>query len=259
MTPDPPSHSCRQAMPTTGYPVACSGCSLPSPSSLSPRPGPAQPWSPVGINHSPALAQLQLPLGAGGVGPEVAWRWQQPSRVGFHASCWGCSVAVTTLPLNYLGLAPLPAPRLPGGSVTAVKSNPGCRRRVLALPAHLHAGLAGSSAAGGPAWGPGHLAKQFTDTHPSGLTPSRLVGNGDQGLNGCLRPRCPPARQPSLPLPHRPSGPVLRHHGAGTLRHGTARWDGSAGRVPSHGYRDQLLSAHDRCDNRAEYLLLFLF
>lgn len=40
-------------------------------------------------------------------------------------------------------------------------------------------------------------------------------------------------------------------------QHGTA-W-GRCRLGPSHGYRDQLLKARDLCDNRVEYLLLFLF
>lgn len=55
----------------------------------------------------------------------------------------GCSAAVTAFPLNYLGLALFPAPRLHGGSVTAAKSNPWCRRGMLALPAHLRTGPRG--------------------------------------------------------------------------------------------------------------------
>ena len=207
---------------------------------------------------SPAPAQPQLPLGARSGGPGVARRWRQPSRIGFHASCWGCSAAVAAFPLNYLGLAPLPAPHPPGGSVTATKSNPQCRRGMLALPAHLRPSPAGSPAADSPAWGRGHLAKQFTGARPSGLTPSRLVGNGNRGLNTCPCPHRPPAPRPLLgehPAACRPGAAAPRGRRPVTRHGGKAALATSA----SHSYRDQLLRACDRCDKRAEYLLLFLF
>lgn len=154
-----PQHLFLQAGPQRSLdPMALTGQSCPSPSSLSPCPRCASlALSPSGINPcspSPAPNQSLLLLDARCVSPGVA-----RLRIAFHAACRGCSAAVTAFPLNYLGLALLPAPRLPGGSVTAAKSNPWCRCGMLALPAHLRTG---PRAAGGPAWGLSHLAKQFT-------------------------------------------------------------------------------------------------
>lgn len=75
--------------------------------------------------------------------PTVSVQVWHGARIAFHAACRGCSAAVTAFLLNYLGLALFPAPRLPGGSVTAAKSNPWCRCGMLALPAHLRTGPRG--------------------------------------------------------------------------------------------------------------------
>lgn len=70
---------------------------------------------------------------------------------------------------------------------------------------------------GSPAWGHSHLAKQFNSTCPSGLTPSRLVGDGNQGLNmcPCPCPRRPPCPSPACHCPGPCSGSARRHGAVG--------------------------------------------
>lgn len=91
---------------------------------------------------------------------------------------------------------------------------------MLALPAHLSTGLWDPRQPVAPVWGLSHLAKQFTSACPRGLTPSRLVGNGNQGLNMCLCPHSSlyPSPASITPAPTLAcASPVLWHGGKAAL------------------------------------------
>lgn len=223
----------------------CLGCGWkPAPASYVPAPGvPVQP--PVTLPHG-GPAPPRLPFGARGGGPGAALaaaipRWLSRFLLGLL-----CSRHRLPPELFRTGPAPSPAPGRRLRYSHEIQSPGAAAGCWLSRPTF-------APAAGGSAWGHGHLAKQFTGTHPSGLTPLQLLGNSNRGLNACPAPHASD-RPPTAQAPARgaSSGMPARHCGM-------ARWEGCTGHGSSHGYRDQLLRARDRCDNRAEYLLLFLF
>lgn len=166
--------------------------------------------------------------------PTVSAQVWHGTRIAFHAACRSCSSAVTAFPLNYLGLALLPAPRLPGGSVTAAKSNPWCRCGMLALPAHLRTGPRGPRQPVAQ-HGVSAIWQSSLLVLPKWLNPFPITDKWESGTDPVLplSPAPQSATAPS-PIPSPCSGSTrdcaslaLLDHGAGTRWHGT---QGTVGR-----------------------------
>lgn len=241
--------------------MALTGQSCPSPSSLSPCPRCASlALSTSGINPcspSPAPNQSLLLLDAHCASPGVARRSHCLSRrlPGLFRCCH-------RLPpeLFRAGPAPSPAPARRLRYSCEIQSpvplrdapSPPSHRPRQPVAQHGGSAICQSSLAVVPKW----------------LNPFPITEKRESGTDPVpVLPLSPAPQSAAAPSPIPSSGSTqgsaslaLLGHGAGTRWHGTqGTAGGSAGHSPSHSYRDQLFRACDRCDNRAEYLLLFLF
>lgn len=243
--------------------MALTGQSRPNPSSLSPCPRCASlALSTPGINPcslSLAPNRSLLLLDARCVSPGAARRSHCLSRClpGLFRRCH-------RLPpeLFRVGPAPSPAPARRLRYICEIQSpvplrdapSPPSHRPRQPVAQHGVSAICQSSLAAVPKW---LNPFPITEKRESGTDPVPVLP---------LSPAPQSAAAPSsIPIPSSgsPQGCAsLALLGTGQALGGTARKAqrvGSAGHSPSHSYRDQLFRACDRCDNRAEYLLLFLF
>lgn len=223
-------------MALTACPCSLAASSLPSPA-LYPQLCPLSPghlWGLTPLWPQSGPAWLRLLLGACGVGPSAARCCQEPSHVGFHTSCRGCSAAIATFPLNYLGLAPLPAPCLSRGSVTAAKSNPRAPPRDVGAPGPPSPRLRRVPSRRWPGVGSQPSGKAVYWHLSKWLNPFPISGKQQPGAEG-VPMRCWAWPRPQ-PQPLHGERPALCWPGAAAPRgrHPAARHSGKAALAAAH-------------------------